>query len=470
MKTLIKKMYSSKLIKSGIWYTIGTFFVQGIGFLTLPIFNRLLSPSENGVITVYSTYVGIFTILIGIGLESAVSRGRFDFKEDYEKFLSSILFLASITFAIWLMIGITFKVPIAKFINIKPDFVILLILQSFFGFVVSFASTKYSIEYKFKKFLLISITSTLINVGLSIILINGLTTNRYYGRIKGGAYVTIIYGVILYAIFMIKGKKLVDLKYWKYALPISLPMVFHQLSSIALNSSDALMIEKIIGVAETGIYGFAYKMGLIVSIAWTATNKAWVPWFFENMKAEKYEEILEKTKYYIILFSCITFILIFISPEISIIIGTKAYSQGIGLVPVIMISYYFVFLYSLPVNLEFYTKKTKYIATGTFMAAVANIVLNLIFIRKFGYVAAAWTTVASYILLFVYHYVIALRISDVRVFKIMHFVYGISFVTVSSVLFYFIKDMWIIRYAIIIMVCLIIGFSLKKKIAVFIKK
>jgi O-antigen/teichoic acid export membrane protein len=463
-------MYSSKLIKSGIWYTIGTFFVQGISFLTLPIFNRLLSPGENGVVTVYSTYVGIFTILIGIGLESAVSRGRFDFKEDYEKFLSSLLFLSSITFAIWLVIGMTFKVPIAKFIGIKPDLVILLLAQSFFGFVLSFASTKYSIEYKFKKFLFVSITSTLINVGLSIILINGLTTNRYYGRIEGGAFVTIIYGVILYAIFMVKGKKLIGLKYWKYALPISLPMIFHQLSGIALNSADAIMIEKMVGVAATGIYGFAYKMGLIVSIVWTASNKAWVPWFFQKMKEEKYEEISEKTKYYIILFSCITFVLIFISPEISIVIGTEAYSQGIGLVPVIMIGYYFVFLYSLPVNLEFYTKKTKYIATGTFMAAIANIGLNFILIPKFGYIAAGWTTVISYFLLFVYHYAIALKISDIRVFNIMHFIYGISFITVSSVVFYFIKDMWIIRYAIIILACLIIGFNLKKKIAVFVNK
>ncbi|MCB2311689.1 oligosaccharide flippase family protein [Clostridium tagluense] len=470
MNALVKKMYSSKLVKSGIWYTIGTFFLQGIGFLTLPIFNRLLSPTENGVITIYTTYVGVFTILIGIGLESAVSRGRFDFKEDYEEFLSSLLFLASITFVIWLSIGIIFKNPISNMIGIKPDLVILLIVQSFFGFVLSFASTKYSIEYKYKKFLFISITSTLINVGLSIILIMGLTNNRYYGRIKGGAYVTIIYGVILYAIFMIKGRKLIALKYWKYALPISLPMIFHQLSSIALTSSDAVMISKIVGDAETGIYGFAYKMGLIVSIAWAASNKAWVPWFFEKMKEENYDEISEKTKYYIILFSFITFILIFISPEIAMILGTKAYSQGIGLVPIIMIGYYFVFLYSLPVNLEFYTKKTKYIATGTFMAAVANIVLNLIFIPKFGYVAAGWTTVVSYLLLFLYHYIIALKISDVRVFNVMHFIYGILFIAVSSGIFYFIKDIWVIRYGIITMVCLITVFSFKKKIGVLLNR
>jgi hypothetical protein len=73
-------------------------------------------------------------------------------------------------------------------------------------------------------------------------------------------------------------------------------------------------------------------------------------------------------------------------------------------------------------------------------------------------------------LLFVYHYAIALKISDIRVFNIMHFIYGISFITASSVVFYFIKDIWIIRYAIIILACLIIGFSLKKKIAAFINK
>lgn len=470
MKTLLKKMYSSRLIKSGMFFSIGVFFIQGMNFFTVPLFTRLLTTDDFGTVGIFTNYVSIFTVLISLGLVSSVSNAKFDFKEEFNKFLSSILFLASVSLAIWMVIAIVLKQFIASELEISSNLVILLIIQSFFAFVIDFASTKYTIQYKYNKFLFIAITSTIANIVFSVILIKGLTENRYYGRIYGSAYVTIIYGAVLYVIFMLKGKKLIDAKYWKYALAISLPMILHSLSSVILTSFDTIMIGKMVNKSAAGIYSFAYKIGMILNVVWAATNKAWVPWFYEKMSEENYDDIAEKTKYYIVLFSVITFILIFISPEIAKLMGGKDYQKGVGLVPIIMLAYYFVFLYSLPANLEFYTKKTQYIALGTVMAGVANVVLNLIFIPRFGYAAAGWTTVTSYVLLFVYHYIIALRISDVRVFKIKHFIYGVSFIATCSGVFYFIKEMWIIRYAIIIMVCLIIGFSLKKKIAVFIKK
>jgi O-antigen/teichoic acid export membrane protein len=470
LKTLFKKMFSSRLIKSGIFFTIGMFFIQGINFFTVPIFTRLLTPDDFGTVNIFTNNVSIFTVIISLGLVAAVSNAKYDFKEDFEKFLSSILFLASISFLIWLVIAMVLKQFIAIKLEMNSSLLMLMMLQSFFAFVIDFASTKYTIQYKYNKFLFISITSTIINIILSIILIKGLAENRYYGRIYGAAYVTIIYGAILYIIFMIKGKKLINIKYWKYALTISLPMILHSLSSIILTTFGTLMIAKIIDNSAAGIYSFAYKIGMILNVVWAATNKAWVPWFYEKMSEGKQKDITETSKYYIALFSLITFVLIFISPEIGKVMGGKEYQQGVGLVPVIMIGYYFVFLYSLPANLEFYTKKTQYIAVGTIMAGVANIILNLIFIPRFGFIAAGWTTVISYLLLFVYHYIIALKISEERIFKIKYFIYGTSFVAGSSGIFYFIKEMWIIRYAIIIVVCLIIGFNLKKKIAVFLNK
>ncbi|MGK0466571.1 oligosaccharide flippase family protein [Clostridium sp.] len=460
----LKNLYKSRLVKSGIWFTIGTFCIQGINFLTVPILTRLLSPSDFGMVGIYTIYVTILTSIISLGLESAVSTGKFDFKEDFDGFLSSILFLSTIPLFIGLIIALTFKQYIAGKLGINPGLINLLVFQSFFTFVLHFATTKYSVQYKYKKFLIISITSTVLNVLLSIAWIQNLNVDRYYGRIYGSASIAIIYGVVLYAIFILKGKKLINLKYWKYALGISVPLVFHILSQIILTSADTIMISKMIGKSAAGIYNFSYKIGMILSIVWAASNKAWVPWFFGKMKDENYEEITNKVRYYIIVFSLIAFMLIFISPEVSRLMGTKEYLEGIQMVPIIMIGYYFVFLYSIPVNLEFYTKNTKYIALGTVMAAGANIGLNYILIPKFGYTAAAFTTVISYFLLFLYHYIIALKVSDLRIFNIIDFLYGILFIALSSVIFYFTRDIWVIRYTIIVLLVVIGIFILKKKV------
>jgi len=461
----LKKLYQSRLVKSGIWFTIGTFCIQGINFLTVPILTRLLSTSDFGTVGIYTVYVTILTSIISLGLESAVNTGKFDFKADFDGFLSSILFLSTIPLLIGLIIALIFKQFIAAKLGISPNLVNILVFQSFFTFVISFATTRYSVEYKYKKFLIVSITSTLLNVLLSIAWIQRLNVDKYYGRIYGSALVVIVYGVILYAIFIIKGKKLINLKYWKYALGISVPLVFHILSQIILTSADTIMIGNMVGKSAAGIYNFSYKIGMILSIVWMAANKAWVPWFFGKMDEKNYDEISEKVRYYIILFSLISFVLIFISPEVSSIMGTKAYLEGIQMVPLIMIGYYFAFLYSIPVNLEFYTKNTKYIALGTVLAAVANIGLNYILIPRFGYMAAAWNTIVSYFLLFVYHYIIALKVSDIRICNIKDFIYGISFIAVISVIFYVSRDIWIIRYTMIILAGILGILVLKKRLA-----
>ena len=93
-----------------------------------------------------------------------------------------------------------------------------------------------------------------------------------------------------------------------------------------------------------------------------------------------------------------------LAPDVIRIAGTKEYYGGIAMVIPLAFAIYFVFLYSLPVHVEYFYKKTKFIAVGTSLAAGINIALNYIFIRKYGYTASAWTTLVSYILLFVFHW------------------------------------------------------------------
>lgn len=463
-RSSIKRIFGSKLVKSGMWYTLGTLFLQGLSFLTVPIFTRLLDESDFGIVSIYGNYLSIFMTVVSLGLISSVQRGKFDFKENYDGFLSSVLFLGTISVGVWSAIVFIFKKPIASILEINQGLVMLLMVQCFFTFVVEFANQKFTAQYKYKKFLLISISSAILNIILSIIFIQKLSSYKYYGRIGAGAIVTIIFGIILYISTMRKGKRFISLEYWKYALAISMPLILHTLSAILLNSADTIMIKKFIGNSSAGIYSFAYKIGMILQIVWIAFNKAWVPWFFENMDKGNYEEINKRIKYYIGIFSLISFILIFISPEIGKIMGSKNYLNGLSMVPLIMIGYYFVFLYSIPSNLEFYTKKTQYISIGTLMAALVNLILNYIFIPRYGAVAAAWTTVISYILLFLYHYFISLRVTSIRIFKFKYFLYGIMFMFLISSIFFIVKDSSAIRYISVIGVIIILSFKLNNYI------
>ena len=93
-----------------------------------------------------------------------------------------------------------------------------------------------------------------------------------------------------------------------------------------------------------------------------------------------------------------------IGPEIILLMGGNKYIEAINVLPPVVVGFVFQFIYSLYVNIEFYHKKQKDIAFATIIAAVINIGLNAFFIPKYGYVAAAYTTLAGYIVLFIIHF------------------------------------------------------------------
>ncbi|MBX4259982.1 oligosaccharide flippase family protein [Clostridium estertheticum] len=458
----LKKLYQSRLVKSGIWFTIGTFFVQGISFITMGIFTRMLGTADFGIVNVYTTWLSVFTTIITLGLLATVNNAKVDFKEKYDEFASSILFLATLLAILWFIIVFIFKKQIGNIINLNSILVMCLIIQSFFQFIVDFSNAKLNAEYKYKKYLLISISGAILNTILAIIIIYNLKTDKYYGRISSLVIVALLYGTVLYIIAMRKGKKLINFKYWKYALILSIPAIVHLLSGVILQSVDTLMINSMLGESAAGIYSFAYKIGMIMYIVWLACNKAWVPWFYENMKERNYEDIRLKIKYYIMIFSVMGFVLIFISPEIGKIMGTKDFYQGLDYVPLIMVGYYFQFLYSIPVNLEFYTKNTKLLSLGTLIAALTNVVLNYIMIPRYGAVAATWTTIIAYVLLFLYHYFMSLHIVDVRIYNFKPFAYGIISIVLSSAIFYVVKNNLILRYGILIVTLIVLGYQIQK--------
>ena len=92
------------------------------------------------------------------------------------------------------------------------------------------------------------------------------------------------------------------------------------------------------------------------------------------------------------------------------------------------------FLYSLFSSIEFYYKKNKFISFATITGALLNIILNLIFIPIFGYVAAAYTTLIGYIIMVIMHYVFYRIITPQPIFdmkRIMSFL--ITFLIISSI-------------------------------------
>ena len=87
------------------------------------------------------------------------------------------------------------------------------------------------------------------------------------------------------------------------------------------------------------------------------------------------------------------------APEIVRILATDEYLSAKYIMPPIAAGVFMISISNIYSNILVYYKKTTYIMYASIIAAVANIILNYLFIGKFGYMAAAYTTLFSYIIL-----------------------------------------------------------------------
>ena len=162
--------------------------------------------------------------------------------------------------------------------------------------------------------------------------------------------------------------------------------------------------------------------------------------------------------------------MILFSKELVYIIADKKYHTALELVPIIIIGYTFVFLYNFFFHYAAYYKRTGLLSINTFIAGIANIVLNYIFIPKYGYVAAAYTTAVSYFLLFCLHYMNVKFVIKEKIFPLKFILLDLVIVIGITIFVFFIGDLiksyilYLIIKIVIFMVMFYYFFLIGKKI------
>lgn len=431
----IKDVLNHKVVKAGSWYTITEFFLKGITFLTIPVFTRLLSTADYGIASLYTTWVGIFTIIIGLNLDVSITKGKYDFKDDYDQFVSSVIFLSFLVFLAYILIFTLMGNKIQSITGFTGFLFYFMLLQAYFSFIRKSMITKFRVEYKYKKISIISILINIFGVILSIIFISYFFKDKaYIGKILGSGVLIIIFG-IFFLFYMLRNgnNQFINKKYWKYALVLSIPLIFHSLSSIVNAQFDRIIINQYIGDSATGLYSFAYNVGMIMTVLTHALDQAWAPWVYEKMEEENFEDIKSKGRIYRDFYTVAYAGLLFFSPELIKIMANQSYWESLVIIPYIFAGYYFSFMYTMEVKTEFFYRKTNLISVGTVISAIINIILNFIFVPKFGYIAAAVTTSISYLCLFVFHYLITSKVMNKTVygikFHIQSLIYMLSITT-----------------------------------------
>lgn len=412
-----------KIIKAGIGYTIGNYLIRGLSFFSIPIFSRILNPSDYGIYNTFIAYEAIIYIILGLAIHSSYKNAKYKYLEEYGNYVSTTILFIILHTIIWLIVVNLISVLGFSLFGFDRLILNILIIYSFSTAIITCYNSYLSLDYEYKKYIVLSAINAIGNISISILLIcTVFDYKRYLGRIIGTLIPTFLIAIYICIILTKKYSKKINFKYLKWGIKYSLPIVPHGISQVILNQFDRIMINDIIGSFEAGIYSFAYNIFSILSVTSNSISTIWGPWFYEQMNKKDYNLIRKMGTTYVLLMFLFCIVVMLISPELIKILGSEDYYDAIYCVVPIIAGGFFSFIYYIPVEIEYYNSKTKFIALGTICVAVLNIILNYIFINKYGYIAAAYTTFVSYFLYFWFHYCIAKKINGKSMFDTKVFV------------------------------------------------
>jgi O-antigen/teichoic acid export membrane protein len=450
-----------KEVKASIWFLICSVLQKGISVITVPIFTRLLSSSEYGLYNVYNSWLGIITVFVTLSLYNGVyMQGLVKYEEERSIFTSSLQGLTFTLIVIWLLIYLLFPSFWNELLNLSSAHIFLMFTMMWASAVFCFWATEQRVLLNYKKLVIVSLLVSFAKPTLSLILVC-ISSNKVVAWILGISIVEVVgYGWMFFK-HMQEGRVFFSPKYWKYAISFSLPLIPHYLAQNILVSSDRIMIERMSGLGEAGIYSLAYSIAQLMLLFNTALIQTISPWMFRKIKNREEDQISNIAYISLAIVAAMNILLIAIAPEAVKVFAPSTYYDAIWVIPPISVSVFFMYCYSLFVNFEFYYEKTGFIATATLISAVLNLILNYFFIPQFGYKAAGYTTLFCYFVQALSHYFFMDRICKKEfagkiVFKKKPLLLITLILICASSVFMLTYRAFILRYSFIIIIILFV--------------
>lgn len=394
------------ILKHSAFYSIGNIALKGMGVITLPIYTRFLTQSEYGMFGLLDITITILAEILTLG--QANSLIYFNNKSGYDEKKRSIFFtitaLILIANFIFILLAEAFGFSILTFAGSENTFggyLPFLIYIVFLRAVNTVFVNKLRAEEKSLFFTSITLIKIVVFVGLIF-----LTVVHFKQSVYGIMNSYLLSEVVVLMILIPNMIKEMDWK-WdkdiaKQALKFGFPLIFSSIGIMILNVSDRYLIGYFVDLTSVGLYDFGYRIaGVLNMFLIMPFGQALLPSAIKEFGKEG------DKRYYSKLMTYMCFVTIWGGFAISIfsdefirIFGTENYSPAKFFIPLIIIAYIFSAKRNVASTGLFLSGKTSYIALITLAAGILNIVLNIIFIPIYGFIAAAYTTVISFIIFY----------------------------------------------------------------------
>ena len=484
--SVLKTVYKQTFI-----YGLATVVPRMLSFLLVRLHTDksvLENVADYGDVSIIFAYFVLFNVILAYGMETAFFR-FFNKEPSKAKVLSTATISIIASSLGFLGLGLLFQQQIADLTHIHVNYITLVVWTLFLDALVIIPFAYLRAQGKPIKYTAVKLTNVVVNLGLNIFLLVYLKALSADNSIWDSIYIAnfevsyiFIANLVASAVtllillpFYFKINYKIDTVLWKKMLRYALPVLVSGVAFSVNETFDRVLLERLLpeSIAKTsvGMYSACYKLALFMMLFATAYRLGIEPFFFSQSKTKdatkNYAKILE---FFVICGALILLIVVvFVDVLKLILIPNEAYWEAMKVVPILLLAYLFLGIYH---NLSVWykiTDRTKFGAYISVIGAGITLLVNLMFITSFNYMASAMATLAAYFsmtLLSYYfgrkHYPIPYNIKKISIYLILA-------ISLSALSFYQFRAQYLIGSTLIGILLLIIWQNEKATIKQFLK-
>ena len=407
------------LVKDTAIYGLSSIVGRFLNYLLVPLYTAKIAASSGGygVITNLYAYTALFMVILTYGMETTFFRYVNKEGEDPKKVYSTILTSVAFTSITFIVLVLLFISPISSSMGYAghPSYVwVMAMTVAIDAFqCIPFAYLRY--KKKPIKFAVLKLLFIVMNILLNLMFFLFLPAlyeshpdviGHIYSPSVGVGYAFYINLFCTASITFCFYKELTGFKYvfdWKLMkkmLGYGLPILVLGIAGILNQTADKIIFPYVYKSADAneqlGIYGAASKIAMIMAMITQAFRYAYEPFVFGKGSDKKNKDTYAAAMKYFIVFTLLAFLMVMGYMDILQYIIGGDYREGLRVVPIVMAAEIMMGVYF---NLSFWYKlidKTMWGAVFSGIGCLVLIIINVLFVPVYGYMACAWAGFAGY--------------------------------------------------------------------------
>ena len=389
-------------------YGLSSFLARVLNFLFVPIYTRMLTQVQYGVVTEFMAYIAILQVVLVLGLETGCFRFANKEGEDPRKVYSGALLAVTGLNLAFLACMVAFSGSISAALGYEGYRSLIIYVASilFCDSVTAILFAKLRQEHKAVKFAVLKTIKILTETGANIVLFFVWPAKPDFTYPVLAIFISCVLCLVLFIPDIMKLRLVGDGGVVKRMLLYSLPLMIAALPGVANDFLDRILFRFFDTSSEAwraslGIYQAAVKLAVIMNLFIQMFRYAAEPFFFQRAKDKGSKELYAVVMEYFTAFCGLVFLgVIGYIDIISYLLG-KDFRVGVGVVPIMLLSY---MLLGMLFNVSMWYKlsgKTKMAIWITLAGLIVTTIVNIVFMPRFSYWASAFGHLASYLVMFI---------------------------------------------------------------------